>query len=95
MLRSIRKYSSEIDLKNFRAKYTLPDLTYDYNALEPFISADIMRIHHSKHHQAYVNNLNDSLSKLDDARSKRDLDQFVNLQQAVKFNAGGKLNSKY
>jgi Fe-Mn family superoxide dismutase len=34
------------------------DLPYDYNALEPVISAEIMKLHHSKHHQAYVNNLN-------------------------------------
>lgn len=53
-----------------RFKATLPDLPYDYNALEPIISAEIMQLHHSKHHQAYVNNLNISLEKLDEARSK-------------------------
>lgn len=40
-----------------RQKHTLPDLPYDYNALEPHISAEIMQLHHSKHHQTYVNNL--------------------------------------
>jgi lactam utilization protein B len=38
-------------------KHTLPDLPYDYGALEPVISAEIMRIHHQKHHAAYVANL--------------------------------------
>lgn len=40
------------------AAHTLPDLPYDYNALEPTISAEIMTLHHSKHHQTYVNGLN-------------------------------------
>ena len=40
-----------------RQKHTLPDLPYDYNALEPHISTEIMKLHHSKHHQTYVNNL--------------------------------------
>lgn len=53
-----------------RGKATLPDLPYDYNALEPVISAEIMQLHHSKHHQAYVNNLNISLEKLDEAKAK-------------------------
>lgn len=41
-----------------RGKHTLPDLPYDYDALEPTINTEIMRIHHSKHHATYVNNLN-------------------------------------
>ncbi len=38
--------------------YKLPDLPYDFNALEPVISAEIMTLHYTKHHQGYVNNLN-------------------------------------
>lgn len=53
-----------------RSKATLPDLPYDYNALEPVICAEIMQLHHGKHHQAYVNNLNIALEKLDDAKAK-------------------------
>lgn len=47
-----------------RSKHTLPDLTYEYKALEPVISGDIMEIHHSKHHATYVNNLNAAEEKL-------------------------------
>jgi Fe-Mn family superoxide dismutase len=53
-----------------RSKHTLPDLSYDYNALEPVISAEIMQLHHSKHHQAYVTNLNVAEEKLAEAKAK-------------------------
>lgn len=51
-------------------KHTLPDLGYDYNALEPVISAEIMQLHHSKHHATYVNNLNVAEEKLQEATAK-------------------------
>ncbi|HAE74721.1 MAG TPA: superoxide dismutase, partial [Candidatus Aquiluna sp.] len=44
--------------------YTLPDLSYDYSALEPHISARIMELHHSKHHQAYVTGANAALDAM-------------------------------
>ncbi len=43
--------------------YTLPSLPYDYSALEPHIDAQTMQIHHSKHHQTYVTNVNNALQK--------------------------------
>jgi Fe-Mn family superoxide dismutase len=49
--------------------YTLPQLPYDYNALEPHISEQIMRLHHDKHHAAYVNGANAALEKLEKARA--------------------------
>ena len=53
-----------------RNKHTLPDLPYDYNALEPHISAEIMELHHSKHHATYVNNLVLAEQKLAEAMTK-------------------------
>ena len=53
-----------------RCKVTLPDLPYDYSALEPVISAEIMQLHHSKHHQTYVNNYNVASEKLSEAVAK-------------------------
>nr|AXV48270.1 Mn superoxide dismutase [Dugesia japonica] len=73
-------------------KHTLPDLPYDYNALEPSISADIMEVHHKKHHAAYVNNLNIALEQLDEAVHKNDVSKVISMQNAIKFNGGGHLN---
>jgi len=73
-------------------KFILPDLPYDYSELEPYISAQIMEIHHSKHHQTYVNNLNVLHEKLDDAVAKGDVSAIITLQQGIKFNGGGHLN---
>ena len=75
-----------------RMKHTLPDLPYDYNALEPFISAEIMQLHHSKHHQTYVTNLNVFEEKMDTALTKKDVKEQIALQSALKFNGGGHLN---
>ncbi|XP_061609988.1 superoxide dismutase [Mn], mitochondrial isoform X2 [Phyllopteryx taeniolatus] len=56
-----------------RQKHTLPDLTYDYGALEPHINAEIMQLHHSKHHATYVNNLNVTEEKYKEALAKGEL----------------------
>lgn len=50
-----------------RNKYTLPELPYKCNALEPVISGEIMELHHGKHHATYVNNLNAAEEKLKQA----------------------------
>ena len=55
------------------APYTLPELPYDYSALEPWISGEIMELHHDKHHAAYVKGANDALEQLAEAREKGDL----------------------
>jgi Fe-Mn family superoxide dismutase len=73
-------------------KYELPGLDYDYAELEPYISAEIMEIHHSKHHNTYITNLNMFSEKLEDAVAKKDVSSIVSLQQAIKFNGGGHLN---
>ncbi|KAL9251997.1 Superoxide dismutase [Mn], mitochondrial-like protein [Drosera capensis] len=69
--------------------FSLPDLPYDYSALEPVISAEIMQLHHQKHHQAYVTNYNKAAEQLEDAVKKGDAVTVVKLQSAVKFNGGG------
>ncbi|XP_035687345.1 superoxide dismutase [Mn], mitochondrial-like [Branchiostoma floridae] len=75
-----------------RLKHTLPDLAYDYGALEPTISAEIMQLHHSKHHATYVNNLNVAEEKLAEAQAKGDVTTEIALGPALKFNGGGHLN---
>jgi len=75
-----------------RSAHTLPDLPYDYGALEPVISAEIMQLHHSKHHQTYVNNLNVAEEKLAEAVTKSDTSTIISLQGALKFNGGGHIN---
>lgn len=73
-------------------QYKLPDLPYDFNALEPVISAEIMNLHYSKHHAAYVANLNKALEQLAEAEQKNDLPAQIALQSAIKFNWGGNIN---
>ena len=55
------------------AVYVLPELDYPYDALEPHISAEIMELHHSKHHQAYVDGANAALASLEAAREAGDM----------------------
>ena len=68
---------------------SLPDLPYDYSALEPVISAEIMKLHHGKHHNTYITTLNQSYEKYADAEAKGDVAKMIELQQAIKFNGGG------
>lgn len=75
-----------------RSKHTLPDLPYDYDALEPHVSTEIMRIHHSLHHATYVNNLNVAEEKLAEAQVKSDTSSIINLGPALKFHGGGHIN---
>ncbi|MEM8495222.1 MAG: superoxide dismutase [Planctomycetota bacterium] len=69
--------------------YVLPELPYAYDALEPAIDATTMEIHHSKHHQGYVNNLNSALAKLANARDAGDYAAVRALSRSVSFNGGG------
>ena len=69
--------------------YTLPDLPYDYSALEPHISGSIMELHHGKHHAAYVRNSNAVLDKLDEARQKEDFSRISDLERTLAFNLSG------
>ncbi|GEL20235.1 superoxide dismutase [Pseudonocardia asaccharolytica] len=73
-------------------EYTLPDLPYDYGGLAPHIAPEIMELHHSKHHQAYVNGANGALAKLAEARAAGNFDAIVGLEKALAFNLGGHVN---
>lgn len=73
-------------------KFTLPELPYSLDALEPVISAEIMSLHYNKHHAGYVANLNKALEQLAEAEQKQDIAAEVALQSAIKFNGGGHIN---
>lgn len=79
--------------------YTLPPLAYPYNALEPHIDAKTMEIHHTKHHQAYINNVNNAIKGKADLESKSVEDLISNLnavpediRTVVRNNGGGHAN---
>jgi len=74
------------------ADYTLPDLPYDYSALEPSISGTIMELHHDKHHQAYVTGANTAVAKLAEARDSDDLGAINKLEKDLAFNLAGHVN---
>ncbi|MDY5584570.1 MAG: superoxide dismutase [Arcanobacterium sp.] len=74
------------------AIYTLPELDYDYSALEPHISGRIMELHHSKHHAAYVAGANAALENLAAAREAGDLSKINQFSKDLAFNLGGHTN---
>ena len=82
------------------AQYSLPALPYAHDALEPHIDARTMEIHHSKHHQAYINNLNAALEKHPEFNAPADVDELLrnfksvpaDIQTAVRNNGGGHSN---
>jgi len=68
------------------------DLPYDFNALEPVISAEIMELHYTKHHKGYVTKLNTALEQYFEANDKMDLEAMLALQSSINFNGGGHVN---
>lgn len=74
------------------AQYTLPELPYDYAALEPFISGQIMELHHSKHHAAYVAGANTALDQMAEAREKDAFGTINLLEKNLAFHLGGHIN---
>ena len=82
--------------------YTLPPLAYAYNALEPHIDARTMEIHHTKHHQAYINNVNNAL-KAHPALEAKSVEQLIaninaipeDIRNAVRNNGGGHANHTF
>src|SRR6266542_687845 len=83
-------------------KYSLPDLPYDYAALEPHIDAKTMEIHHTKHHQTYVDKLNEALAKHHEIadipveKLLADLNKVPeDIRNAVRNHGGGHLNHSF
>ena len=83
-------------------KYTLPEMPYAYDALEPHIDAQTMEIHHTKHHQKYTDGMNGALEKLSPELQEKDIEEILsNINQvpddvkgAINFNGGGYDNHK-
>ena len=83
-------------------KYTLPEMPYAYDALEPHLDAQTMEIHHSKHHQKYTDGMNGALEKLSPELQEKDIEEILsNINQvpdevkgAINFNGGGYDNHK-
>lgn len=69
-----------------------PELPYDFNVLEPVISAEIMELHYTKHHAGYVKKLNSALEQYFEANQKWGLERMIALQNAINFNGGGHIN---
>ncbi|MEV7231775.1 superoxide dismutase [Polymorphospora sp. NPDC051019] len=69
--------------------YTLPDLPYDYAALEPHINGQILELHHDKHHATYVKAANDTVERIAEARDKGDFSSIVGLEKTLAFNVSG------
>ena len=87
-----RRTASMLPRMGVRAKHTLPELPYSYGALEPAISGQIMEVHHAKHHQTYVNGLNNFETQTAEALAKGDVKKAISLQRGLNFNGGGHIN---
>ncbi len=72
--------------------YSLPDLPYDYAALEPHLSAEIMELHHDRHHAAYVKGANTALEQLQEARDNESYAAIGTLEKNLAFHLGGHVN---
>ena len=73
------------------ATYTLPELPYDYAALEPVINPQIIELHHDKHHAAYVAGANTALEKLAEAREKGEFGALTGIEKNLAFHVSGHL----
>ncbi len=96
---SVTKLDSNLTLEEKPVAFTVPPLTYSFDALEPYIAARTMEIHHDKHHGAYVTNLNKALEGRADLQAKsiddllKGLDSIPdNIRTAVRNNGGGHWN---
>lgn len=90
--RLVSKSAATSSIGAVRTKVSLPDLDWDFNALEPYISGQINELHYTKHHQTYVNGFNTSTEQLAEAKSKGEVKKIVELQKAINFHGGGYIN---
>jgi len=79
----------EIKLTDELGRYTLADLPYAPDALEPHIDAQTMQLHHGRHHQGYVNGINNALDKLAEARESGDYSLVKHWSREISFHGGG------
>ncbi|WP_017728127.1 superoxide dismutase [Halalkalibacterium ligniniphilum] len=70
-------------------KHSLPPLPYPYNALEPYISEEIMRLHHNKHHQSYVDGLNKAEEMMEQARKTGEYELIKHWEREAAFHGAG------
>lgn len=71
------------------SRYALPDLRYDFSALEPHISARVLQLHHGTHHAAYVTGANEAIELLFEARHTGAMNQIGELERKLAFNVSG------
>lgn len=71
------------------SKYLLPDLPYDYGALEPHIAGKIMQLHHDRHHRTYVDAANRAIEQLQEARQRDDFGSISEFEKVIAFNVSG------
>ncbi len=70
-------------------RYALPDLRYDYGALEPHLSGKLIELHHDRHHRLYVENANRTIEQLIEARRRNDFEHIAELERKLAFNVSG------
>jgi superoxide dismutase, Fe-Mn family len=70
-------------------RYVLPDLPYDYSALEPQLSARVMELHHDRHHRAYVESANQAIEQLLEARHRHQFEGIAALERKLAFHVSG------
>ena len=93
--RVMYKKSRMLATRAFSSKVDLPALPWEIEALEPTLSGYLLDFHYNKHHQTYVNNLNNLTQQFGDAQQKNDIDTMVKLAPAIRFNGGGHVNHTF
>lgn len=89
---STRAFRPAASIGSFRTKVSLPDLDWDFGALEPHISGQINELHYTKHHQTYVSGYNLAIEQHAEAKAKGEVKKTVELQKLINFHGGGYIN---